>query len=431
MTALRPIGSMGRGRRGSRRAGTIDWGRSPRRLPRLRTVIAVLAVVIALLGAGAAVQLFRSVPPLQFQRAVSTRITVPGTPPALPWPTRGEATVGVLGVGQVGSSGPSTSVPIASLTKVMTAYVVLADHPLGSGQSGPAITMTDADARGYVTGLSQNQSVVRVQAGEQLSELQALQAALIGSANNIASALAVWDAGSTTAFVAKMNAAAASLGMGATHYVDATGLDAGSVSNATDQVTLATRLMANPVFAGIVDEPQVTLPVAGIVYNFNSLAGHNGIIGIKTGSTIQAGGCFLFAAQRTVAGHTAVVIGAVLGQQGPSILQAALSSAQKLIDAAAGSLQPVQFSVPGGRVGTVTAPWGGAHAVLAAPATLLAWPGMTVTVVVSARALGRTLVDGQTVGTVTYTLGTQSQVVPATVAGAVPGPTLSWRLRRL
>jgi len=393
-------------------------------------VLVFVVVLAAVVGAGAAVQLFRSVPTLRFAAAAPATITLPGTPPVIPWPSRGEATLAVQGAGVLGSSGGNAPVAIASLTKVMTAYVVLADHPLGTGQTGPPITMTAADAQAYSVGLSQNQSVVRVVPGEQLTELQALQAALIGSANNVANALAVWDAGSTTAFVTKMNAAAAALDLHATRYNDATGLDSNSVSNATDQVVLATAAMSNPVFAGIVDLPQVTLPEAGIVYNYNSLVGHDGIVGIKTGSTLQAGGCFIFAAERTVAGHSAVVIGAVLGQQGPSILQAALSSAQKIIDAAAASLQPVNVSPPSS-VGRVTAAWGVARPVVAAGVTVLGWPGMTLAVKVKGRPLGDRLTDGQVVGTVTYTLGSQAQSVPARVSGAVAGPTLSWRLIRL
>ncbi|HEV2369411.1 MAG TPA: hypothetical protein VGR90_06015, partial [Acidimicrobiales bacterium] len=327
-------------------------------MPRLRSLLIVLIVIVVLLGGGVVFQLVRSVPALSFTSTAASQVTVPGAPPTLPWPAMGEATVGVQGLGVLGSSGGDKPIPIASLTKLMTAYVVLADHALPTGQTGPPITMTDADVQAYVVGASQNQSIVRVVAGEQLSELQALEATLVGSANNMATALAVWDAGSTTAFLAKMNAAATALGMHATHYADVTGLDPGSVSNASDQVALATRLMANPVFAAMVGEAQVQLPVAGIVYNYDYLVGHNGIVGIKTGSTTEAGGCFVFAARRAIAGHDMVVTGAGLGQHGPSILQAALTASQRLIDAAAGSVAPVTVGVPGSHVGTVKVPWG-------------------------------------------------------------------------
>src|SRR5215831_15686379 len=87
----------------------------------------------------------------------------------------------------------------------MTAYLVLSDHPLPAGGPGPAITVTAADVTAYDSDQRQGQSVVRVVAGEKLTERQALEAMLIPSGNNIAALLARWDAGPDRAFVAKMN----------------------------------------------------------------------------------------------------------------------------------------------------------------------------------------------------------------------------------
>jgi D-alanyl-D-alanine carboxypeptidase (penicillin-binding protein 5/6) len=101
----------------------------------------------------------------------------------------------------------SRPVPIASLAKIMTAYVVLRDRPLIAGGQGPAIAVQPADVAAYARDSMQGQSVVRVVAGEKLTERQALEAMLIPSGNNIADLLARWDAGSQAAFAAKMNAA--------------------------------------------------------------------------------------------------------------------------------------------------------------------------------------------------------------------------------
>jgi len=70
---------------------------------------------------------------------------------------------------------------------------------------------------------------------EQLTELQALQALLLPSANNIAAVLARWDGGSAGRFVARMNATARSLGMTHTRYTDPSGYDDATVSTAADQ----------------------------------------------------------------------------------------------------------------------------------------------------------------------------------------------------
>ncbi len=88
-----------------------------------------------------------------------------------------------------------------------------------------------------------------IEAGEQLTERQALQALLLPSANNIAAVLAQWDAGSASRFVARMNATARSLGMTHTRYTDPSGYDDATVSTAADQVRIVDRAMRLPVFA--------------------------------------------------------------------------------------------------------------------------------------------------------------------------------------
>ena len=117
-----------------------------------------------------------------------------------------------------------------------------------------------------------------------MTERQALQALLLPSANNIAAVLARWDAGSADRFVARMNATARSLGMTHTRYTDPSGYDDATVSTAADQVRIVDRAMRLPVFASIVATPSATLPVAGTVHNTNTLLGHDGFVGVKTGS---------------------------------------------------------------------------------------------------------------------------------------------------
>jgi D-alanyl-D-alanine carboxypeptidase len=121
----------------------------------------------------------------------------------------GGAAVGLPGVGLSDARGGGRPVPSASLAKILTGYLVLRDHPLPAGGSGPAITVTAADAAAFAGDQRLGQSVVKVVRGEKLTELQALQAMLIPSGNNIVSLLARCDAGLQAAFVAKMSAAAA------------------------------------------------------------------------------------------------------------------------------------------------------------------------------------------------------------------------------
>jgi D-alanyl-D-alanine carboxypeptidase (penicillin-binding protein 5/6) len=229
-------------------------------------------------------------------------------------------------------AGPNQhAAPIASIAKVMTAYLVLRDHPLGLGQDGPTITLTDADVADLDRRRGREESVVAVAAGERLTELEALEALLLPSANNIAAVLARWDAGSTDRFVARMNATARSLGMTHTRYTDPSGYDDGTVSTAADQVQIVDRAMRLPVFATIVATPTATLPVAGTVHNTNTLLGHDGFVGVKTGSHDAAGGCFAFRAVRWIRGKRTTITGVVLGQPGDDRIAAGLAAADAMV----------------------------------------------------------------------------------------------------
>jgi D-alanyl-D-alanine carboxypeptidase (penicillin-binding protein 5/6) len=247
------------------------------------------------------------------------------------WPAAGQAAV------QIGDSpveaGPNQhAAPIASVAKVMTAYVVLRDHPLRPGEDGPTITLDDGDVADTDRRGRQEESIVPVVAGEQLTELQALQALLLPSANNIAAVLARWDAGSEGRFVARMNAVARALGMSHTRYTDPSGYDDATVSTAADQVRIVDQAMRVAVFASIVATRSATLPVAGTVHNTNALLGHDGFVGVKTGSDGAAGGCFAFRALRLIDGAWTTITGVVLGQPGDDRIAAGLAAADALVD---------------------------------------------------------------------------------------------------
>ena len=257
----------------------------------------------------------------------------------LAWPGEGQAAVAVEGVGTLGVSGDETPVPIASVAKAMTAYLVLKDYPLEPGEEGFAIEIGPADVEYLRRRIALDQSVVEVEAGEVLSERQALDALLLPSANNVAALLAAHAAGSVEAFVEEMNEAAAELVMDETHYTDPSGYEDSTVSTAADQLKLARAAMADPVFAEIVAMPATVLPVAGEVANYNGLVGREGFVGIKTGSHEAAGGCLLFAKRIGAGGRTLTVLGAVLGQRDGDLVEAALDAARKLGASVAGAVR--------------------------------------------------------------------------------------------
>jgi len=255
--------------------------------------------------------------------------------PSTGWPAYGQAAV-QIGQSQIQVGPNQHAAAIASVAKVMTAYVVLRDHPLRPGEDGPTITLTDADVADTDRRRGQKESVVSVAAGEQLTERQALQALLLPSANNIAAVLARWDSGSVNRFVARMNATARSLGMTHTRYTDPSGYDDATVSTAADQVRIVDRAMRLPVFASIVATPSATLPFAGTVHNTNTLLGHSGFAGVKTGSDDAAGGCFAFRAIRWIDGRRTTITGVVLGQPGHDRIAAGLAAAAFMVDRIAG-----------------------------------------------------------------------------------------------
>jgi serine-type D-Ala-D-Ala carboxypeptidase (penicillin-binding protein 5/6) len=299
------------------------------RLPRIRAA-GLLVVVAATAALGYQLLASSSSTPASLVGGALGE-ALPGTV----WPAHGQAAV------QVGQSrvqvGPNQhAAAIASVAKVMTAYLVLRDHPLRRGQDGPAITLTEADVADTERRRGQHESVVSIAAGEQLTERQALQALLLPSANNIAAVLARWDAGSEARFVARMNAAARSLGMTHTRYTDPSGYDDATVSTAADQVRIVDRAMRLPVFASIVATPSATLPVAGTVHNTNRLLGYDGFVGVKTGSTAAAGGCFAFRAIRWIDGKRTTITGVVLGQPGHDPVTAGLAAAVAMVDGIAG-----------------------------------------------------------------------------------------------
>ncbi len=392
--------------------------------------LATLLVVVAVYCAYA---LARSLPGT---RLIDTPVarTVGGPPPALAWPGAGEAAVAVPGIGLLGVHDATRPVPIASVAKVMTAYLILADHPLAAGQSGPSLTVRRADVALYRHEAAIGESVLPVRAGERLTEREALEGLLLPSGNNVALMLARWDSGGEAAFVARMNATARTLGLTDTHYTDPSGYASSTVSTAADQLVLAAVADRLPVFRQIVAMPAVVLPYGGTQYNVDSLLGHDGIVGIKTGSTGLAGGCFVFAARIRVGGRTVTALGAVLGQQptrtAPSLLTAVFAATHRLLATVRRALHVRTVLARSEPLATITSPWQRVSVVPAHPVRVVAWGGLPVTVVVSTTRsrLPSAARAGQTVATATVAIGAHRTRVPLVVSTAVSGPSFTWRL---
>lgn len=373
----------------------------------------------------------RPFPPATAALQLPVETTVAGAAPALPWPGTGSAAVGVSGLGSLATSGNERPLPAASVTKVMTALVLLTDKPLSAGESGPSLTITRVDYDAYLSDRAQQQSVVKVQVGEKLSEYEALEGMLIPSGNNLAETLARWDAGSVGAFVDKMNARAQSLSLKSTRFADPAGADPGSVSTPSDLMKLGMVAMQQPAFAQIVGLPSAVLPVAGAVFNVDSVLGKDGIIGIKTGSGFSLGANFLFAAAITVSSHRVTIFGCVMGLP---TLAAAFDAARALVRAMTPALTVKEILARNQGVATYQTSWGQQTDLLSTvDVFVVEWPEMVMRNRLDAPALqvSKPVNPGADAGRLHVVLGDYNLDVPLVTAGGLYPPSRLWRVTRL
>lgn len=348
----------------------------------------------------------------------------------LPWPQQGEAALAVDGVDAVQATPKAKPLPIASIAKVMTAFVVLEARPLAAGQQGPSITVDNVAINDYNARLANGESTLPVMPGEKLTEYQALQGLLLPSGNNAAALLARWVAGSEAAFAQHMNATAKKLGMTSTFFQDSSGVSPQTVSTPTDLARLAKAAMANPVLAGIVAQPEATVPVAGSITNIDTELGTDGIIGVKTGSFPNpAVANFMFAGRElTPWGSTVTVYGAVLGQ---ASLNAAFAATEALVTAAPTALSHPRVASRGEVVGHYTTDWGSSVPVIAATDLYgVVWRDGHLPVRLQVRPLKAPMPAGSVVGRLAAGDGQGAATVPVRLSSALEGPNFAWRLFR-
>ncbi|TQS26628.1 D-alanyl-D-alanine carboxypeptidase [Microbispora sp. KK1-11] len=196
--------------------------------------------------------------------------------------------------------------PVASLTKMMTAYVVLRDANLDD-----KVTIKQQDLE-YAW--DNDGSTADLEAGDTLPVRELLYALLLPSGADAAHALARVYGPGVPGFVDKMNATARELGLNDTLYVNADGLPTShgdGYSTARDQARLAEIALRNPVFKKVTSTSEHSTEDGRYDwYNTNHMLGLPGAIGVKTGSTNAAGFCLAFAADRD--GRR--LIGIILGE---------------------------------------------------------------------------------------------------------------------
>ncbi|MDR3583886.1 MAG: D-alanyl-D-alanine carboxypeptidase [Desulfosporosinus sp.] len=390
----------------------------------------ILILFLALLLIiGGIVQFNRPYPTVE-AKATSQSTTLPGSF-SVTFPEQGESAVGTENLGLIASSAVKTPVPIASVAKIMTAYLVLKAHPLQLGQDGPSLTMDAQDFNEYQDALNNGYSVLKVSQGESLTERQLLEGLLLPSGDNIADKLGRWVAGSNAAFVTKMNDTAKSLGMTVTNYADASGVSQTTVSNAVDQIKIAQAAMEDPVFREIVAMPQATLPVAGTVFNVNGMLGKHGVVGIKTGSTSKAGGNFVSATPVVVGDKTHYIIAVVLGQQSVQSLKSALDENVKILDQVRSEFKLYPITQPSTGFGQLSSAWNSnSELKTTQPLQIFGYPGMKVAYSIKLNNPQLPISANKNIATLSIQSGQEIQTVPLQNTQPINSPGLLWRLFR-
>ncbi|MGP3940179.1 D-alanyl-D-alanine carboxypeptidase [Streptomyces sp. 6N106] len=391
------------------------------------------ALLVILLGV---VQALRPLPEPSLKLTADSSYRFGGGELSLPWPDQGQSAAEVEGVGSLGTSGAQKPVPIASVTKVMTAYVVLRDHPLKGDAQGPKITI---DAQAAEEAKSADESRAEVKEGQTFTQHQLLQLLLINSSNNIARLLARWDAGSLDAFVKKMNDAAEGLGMKQTTYTDPSGLKESTKSTAADQLKLAKAAMQSEAFRAVVATPNTDIPgLDDRIYNNNNLLVKPGVIGIKTGSSTPAGGALMWGAVRTIDGKKQRILGVVLEQRATTTLDASLQLAQtnsyKLISTLQDALTSATVIKKGDVVGQIDDGLGGTTPVVATKdLKAVGWSGLGVDIKIGdgGKKVPHSAKAGTVVGEVTVGTGPGQLTAPVALQDDLSEPSFGAKLTRI
>jgi D-alanyl-D-alanine carboxypeptidase (penicillin-binding protein 5/6) len=200
------------------------------------------------------------------------------------------------------SHNGAAHLPIASTTKLMTAYVAIKDMPLGKV------------VRAQPYEAEYGESLLGMRTGQRISVRDLLYGLILRSGNDAAHTLAIAAAGSTARFVAQMNRYAAALGLSDTHYANPVGLDQkGNHSSARDLATLTRHLLRIPAFARIAASREATLrsvhPRRRIKTINALLEMAPWVTGVKTGHTFGAEYVLVGSGQK----HGIQLISAVVG----------------------------------------------------------------------------------------------------------------------
>ena len=408
--------------------------RARRRKRRRITALIVVGVIVAAIATYVPLALTA---PVGAAAATTHRPNVAaGEAAKLALPVEGESAISVIGADQylgagasgiLASSGGDGVVPMASISKLITAMVILNAKPLTTSSAGPSITFNKADHALYDKYYVLGATIAAMPTGSSMSEHDALETMLVVSACNYAEAMIDWAFGSNGGFVSAAKKWLAANGMTHTTMVESTGLDARNTSTPSDLIALGKLAMANPVVAEIVAKQGLDVPFLTGMPSTNTLLGTDGVNGIKTGTLVDSGSDLLYSAQVPVTGvdKSLTAIGVVLGG---ATRDSVNSDVTRLIDSLKAGFHQIPVAAAGQEVGTYSTPWGAsATMVLANSAAVYTYSDAPITSTMTTSTL-KTGKDGEKVGSITWKAGTSTITVPVVLDGSITPPTAWWRL---
>jgi len=393
-------------------------------------VAAVFLVLVLLVSSGGYTLAALSKPIPELQVSIITLPNRVASQVKLPWPEIGQAAIGSLKDGVLETSSKNeTRRPVASITKIVTALVLLEKSPYQLGTEGASYTVTSDDVEILNTYIAKNGTVIPVRAGQVITQQQAMQAILISSANNIADSLVINSFGSIDAYVTYANNYVNSKGLKNTTIADASGFSPLTTSTPSDLIKLGQFSLQQPVISSIVSTKQANLGVFGVVENTNRLLIDNFVIGIKTGNTDEAGNCLLFAVNHVVnASYTVTIIGVIVGS---SSKEAINTESRNLINAAKAQFSSVTVASSGDVVGEAKSIWGQTTQFkLKNDLIINAWNGQELSPEVKINDINTPVLYEQVVGSVSMNLPSLVKS-PVISSEYITQPTAMWRILNL
>jgi D-alanyl-D-alanine carboxypeptidase (penicillin-binding protein 5/6) len=324
-------------------------------MTRLRTIAALTAGVLVLGAAGYTTA--AALAPLDPIAPTGEPLPALTTPPAVvDLPGYGAWAVGAADDRQLyAGQRIDERLPMASIAKVVTALVVLAEHPIAEGTTGAAITLTAADSRLPARYAAINGTVAPAPAGLIVSQRAIIELMMVHSANNYAETLAVWAFGSEDAYRQAARRWLDTHGMPGVTIADATGFSPQNAGTARELVALARLAAADPVVSAAAALPEVTVPGVGRYENRNLALGRAGVDGLKTGTLRAIGSNLLFSAELSVDGETVPVVGAAIGGPDQATIARDLDA---LLASLVDDFHPLVLAEAGTVVARYQAPWG-------------------------------------------------------------------------